>query len=78
MTSCLQPFEEVEETKVDKDEAEEAKVKEAEVKEAEINVKKSDYIQIDNNLKTEEVTINKAAIIKEICYQSDLSNNNKD
>ncbi|CAG8449303.1 20130_t:CDS:2 [Dentiscutata erythropus] len=34
----------------------------------------SNYIWVDNNLETEEVTIDEAAIIKEICHQSDFSN----
>ncbi|CAG8520973.1 4516_t:CDS:2 [Cetraspora pellucida] len=30
----------------------------------------NDYIEADNNLETEEVTVDEAAIIEEICYQT--------
>ncbi|CAG8699881.1 1869_t:CDS:2, partial [Scutellospora calospora] len=38
----------------------------------------NDYIEADNNLETEEVTIDEAAIIEEICHQSDFSNSDED
>ncbi|CAG8674248.1 19055_t:CDS:2 [Cetraspora pellucida] len=84
-------FEEVE-TEVEEveTEVEEAKVKEVRVEE-EVEqlilkipyhlmrvITANNYIEPDNNLETEEVTVNKAAIIEEICHQSDFSNSNED
>ncbi|CAG8480341.1 13571_t:CDS:2, partial [Racocetra fulgida] len=65
---------EVEEDKVEEDEVREAEVEKTEVKEAEIEVEE----EVDNNLKTEEVTIDEAAIIEKIYYHFEFSNSDKD